>query len=168
MEHRHKASTTIATVLRPDERSLTTAAAQSDSSCVGDQLLHAPAAPAPSPLENHGAGAVADGRTCRALAASWPNSGEQVGILGELDGVFERQTGGAGCVAGHDERGDFDELAFASSGGTTLLLGARDVTGRGGVVTPTRGQHGEEGVLDGEVGHGFRMRRGADPGLTCR
>ena len=37
-----------------------------------------------------------------------------------------------------------------------------------GFVTPTRGQHGEEGVLDGEVGHGFRMRRGADPGLTCR
>jgi hypothetical protein len=32
------------------------------------------------------------------------------------------------------------------------------VAGRGDVVAATRSQHGEEGVLDGEVGHGDSVR----------
>ena len=36
-------------------------------------------------------------------------------------------------------------------------------------VSPPRGRHdGEQGVLDGEVGHVVSMRRGADTPLTSR
>jgi hypothetical protein len=108
------------------------------------------------------AGADVDGPS----VAGWRDAGEQLGIFGELGDVFEREAGGARPVAGDDERGDLDELALTTCGRTTSLLGARDVAGRGDVVAATRSQHGEEGVLDGEVGHGVSVRGGADAWLT--
>jgi hypothetical protein len=40
------------------------------------------------------------------------------------------------------------------------------VAGCGDGVAAMRGHHGEESVLDGEVGHVGIVRRGADPQLT--
>ena len=76
--------------------------------------------------------------------------------------MFERQAAGAVDVAGDDECGDLDELALTSSGRASLLLGVGDVVGGGGLVAATCRQHGEEGVLDGEVGHGVSVRGAAD------
>ena len=86
----------------------------------------------------------------------------------ELDEVLEREAGGAGCVAVDGERGDLDELALSSSGRSSLLLGAGDVVGGGGVVAGVGREDGEEGMLDGEVGHGASVRWGADVGLILR
>jgi hypothetical protein len=82
--------------------------------------------------------------------------------------MFERQATGAVHVAGDDQRGDLDELALTSSGRASLLLGAGDVVGGGDLVAATRGQYGEEGVFDGEVGHGVSVRRDADSRLSWR
>jgi hypothetical protein len=80
--------------------------------------------------------------------------------------VFERKASGTSCVAADGESGDLDELALSSSGNPRLLLGARDVAGGGDVVAGVRGQDGEQGLLDGEMGHGASVRRRADVGLT--
>jgi hypothetical protein len=85
--------------------------------------------------------------------------------LWELDEVLECEAGGAGWVAVDGECGDLDELAVSSGGDPCLLLGAGDVVGGGDVVAGVRRQDGEEGVLDGEVGHGVSVRSGADVGL---
>ena len=102
--------------------------------------------------------AVAVGETWASNSASSGNSHD----------VFERQAAGAVDVAGDDECGDLDELAFASSGRASLLLGVGDVVGGGDLVAATRRQHGEEGVFDGEVGHGVSVRGGADARLSSR
>ena len=94
--------------------------------------------------------------------------GDQLGVVGELRDVFERQAPGAVDVAGDDQCGDLDELAFASSGRASLLLGVGDVVGGGGLVAATCRQHGEEGVFDGEVGHGVSVRGAADGRLSSR
>jgi len=82
--------------------------------------------------------------------------------------VFERQSAGSVDVAGDDECGDLDELAFASRGRASLLLGVGDVVVGGDFVAATRCQHGEEGVFDGEVAHARSVRRRADGRLSSR
>lgn len=111
-------------------------------------------------LDRHASGAPF------ASVAGRCDAGEQLGIVGELQGVLEGQSDRATAVAGDDQCGDLDELALASSGGACLLLCTGDVAGCGDVVAATRSHNGEQGVLDGEVGHGRSVRRGADPQLT--
>lgn len=94
------------------------------------------------------------------------DSGDQLGIFGELHGVLERQSDGAAPITGNDQCGDLDNLALTAGGRASLLLGARDVAGCGDVVAATRSHHGEQGVLDGEVSHVASVRRGADVRLT--
>jgi hypothetical protein len=80
--------------------------------------------------------------------------------------VLERQSDGAVPVTGDDQGGDLDDLALASGSGAGLLLGAGDVAGCGGGVAASRSHDGEQGVLDGEVGHVGSVWQGADAGLT--
>ena len=102
--------------------------------------------------------------------AGW-QSGErdqQVGIVGELRGVLERQARRSCPVASHDEGGDLDDLARSSGRDARLLLRSRDVVGSRGGVADTGGHDGEQGVLDGEVGHVVTLPVGADSPLTSR
>ena len=39
---------------------------------------------------------------------------QQIGVVGELRGVFESKSGGAFTVAGRDQCRDFDDLALTS------------------------------------------------------
>lgn len=80
--------------------------------------------------------------------------------------MLERQSEGAAPVAGDDQVGDLDDLAFTSRCGPGLLLCTGDVVGCGGVVAAPCGHHGEQGVLDGEVSHVGSMRGDADARLT--
>ena len=82
--------------------------------------------------------------------------------------MFERQAAGTVPVAGDDQCGDLDELAFASSSRAGLVLRVGDVVGGGDLVAATRRRHGEEGVFDGEVAHAGSVRRRADGGLSSR
>lgn len=94
------------------------------------------------------------------------DSGEQLGIFGELHGVLKRQSEGAAPITGDDQASDLDDLALTSRGGAGSLLCTGDVVGCGGVVAAPCSHHGEQGVLDGEVSHVGSMRGGADAGLT--
>ena len=82
--------------------------------------------------------------------------------------MFEGEAAGAVRAATDDQCGDLDELAFASSGRASLLLGVGDVVGGGDFVAAMRRQHGEKGVFDGGVGHEVSVRRDADAGLSSR
>ena len=93
---------------------------------------------------------------------------QQVGVVGELRGVLERQARRSWPVAGHDERGDLDDLARSSGRGARLLLRSGDVVGGRGGVADTGRHDGEQGVLDGEVGHVVTLPVGADSPLTSR
>jgi len=62
--------------------------------------------------------------------------------------VLEGESGGARCVSGDDQRGDLDDLAFASGGRTGVLLRVGDVSLRRGRVAAVRGHDGEQRVLD--------------------
>ncbi len=79
--------------------------------------------------------------------------------------MLERQTGRAGVVAGDDQRGDLHHLALTAGGGPDPLLRLAQVVGGSGGVAGSGGRHGEQGELDGALGHGARIRRRADAGL---
>ena len=61
--------------------------------------------------------------------------GEQLGVVGELGGVLEGESGGARPMSGDDERRDLDDLALAAGGRPGVLLRAGDVA-VGGVRSP--------------------------------
>jgi hypothetical protein len=50
------------------------------------------------------------------------DTGEQFGIAGELDDVFEGEAGGAFTLSGHDQRCDLDDLSFSPGGGSGVAL----------------------------------------------
>ena len=77
---------------------------------------------------------------------------EQLLSARELRGVLLGQAGGALGVAGHDQRGDVNELTFAPRCLTGLLLRLEDVAIRSHGVAVVGSHHGEQDMLDG--GHG--------------
>ena len=91
---------------------------------------------------------------------------QQAGIVGELRGVLEGESGGAFTVSPHDQRRDLDDLALTPCVRTGVSLRAGDVLLRRSPVAALRGDKGQEGVLDRR--HGRRMRRAADSRLTWR
>lgn len=78
--------------------------------------------------------------------------------------MFERQSEGATPIASDDQPGDLDNLTLTSRSGAGCVLGTSDVVGCDRVVAATGSQHGEQGVLDGEVGHADSMRGALTPG----
>lgn len=104
------------------------------------------------------------GNSHRTVSAAG-DAGEEVGVVRELDGVLEGEASSAPLIAGNHQRGDLDDLTFASRRGPGVLPGAGDVAMGRDAVTAIGGHHGEQGVLDG-VGHGGTLRPEADPRLT--
>ena len=51
------------------------------------------------------------------------DTGEQFGIAGVLDDVFEGEAGGAFALSGHDQCCDLDDLSFSPGGGAGVALG---------------------------------------------
>lgn len=74
--------------------------------------------------------------------------GEQLGVVGELQRVFECQSGCAPGCPGKGQRRDLNDLAFPPGGGAGISLRAGDVQLGGHRVTAGRGRHGQDGPVD--------------------
>jgi hypothetical protein len=63
-----------------------------------------------------------------ALSSAWGReAGEPLVVLRKLPGVLGCESGGARMITADDERGDLDNLAFASRGCAGLFLSAGDM-----------------------------------------
>jgi hypothetical protein len=73
---------------------------------------------------------------------------QQLGVAGELHGVFAAQPLGAFALPGNDQGGDLDDLAFTAGSRAGIALCSSDVFLGGHRVTARRGDQGEERLLD--------------------
>src|SRR4051794_4339279 len=93
------------------------------------------------------------------------DSGEQVGVVGELGAVFERESFRTFAGAGDDERGDVDQLTVPSGRRLRVAAGGVEVVPSSGFVAADAGKDCEQGVVDRV--HAVSVSRRAYSALTC-
>jgi len=76
------------------------------------------------------------------------DAGQQLGVVGELGGVLEGESGRPLALSFNDQPRDLDNLTFTASGRSGVTLGPGQLRKRGRRVAAVGGHDGEEGVLD--------------------
>jgi hypothetical protein len=72
---------------------------------------------------------------------------KEIGVVGELRDMLERESGRAPGGSAHDQRRDLDDLTIAAGIGPGVFVRVREVLLRGDRVAAVRGDHCEQRML---------------------